>query len=172
MRLTRRDAVAALAAVGVTVGGGALAWDRLADDELGEEEHETLVALARTVYPSVVEGVPEFVERYTVGRARQRPAYARGIASAIATLDDYAIEFFDGEFATLDAATRDKLLRQLAVDTVDPDPDGTAPQRVRYYLVNELLYALYTTPTGGELVGIENPQGHPGGTTSYRRPPE
>lgn len=173
MRLTRRDAMAALAAAGVTVGGGALAWDRLDDDDpLGERERETLVAVARTVYPSAVEGVPAFVERYTVGRANERPAYARGIADAVGALDDYASEFFGGRFATLAPATRDDLLREMAVDTVAPDPDGTAPQRVRYYLVNELLYALYTTPTGGELVGIENPQGYPGGSDSYRRPPE
>jgi hypothetical protein len=42
---------------------------------------------------------------------------------------------------------------------------------VRYYVVNELLYALYTSPTGGELVGIENPQGHPGGHESYQHEP-
>lgn len=172
MKLTRRDAVAALAAAGATVGGGALAWDRLSGNSFGERERETLVAVARTVYPSTVEGVPGFVERYTVGRARERPAYARGIADSVADLDDYATEFFDDRFAALDPATRDDVLRQMAVDSADPDPDGTAPQRVRYYLVNELLYALYTTPTGGELAGIENPVGHPGGTESYRRPPE
>jgi hypothetical protein len=42
---------------------------------------------------------------------------------------------------------------------------------VRYYVVNELLLALYASPTGGELVGIENPQGHPGGTASYQQGP-
>lgn len=163
--------MAALAAAGATVGGGALAWDRLSDGPIGDRERATLVALARTVYPTAVDGVPSFVERYTVGRARERPAYARGVAEAAATLDDYATEFFGDRFAALAPATRDDLLREMAVDTVSPDPGGTDPQRVRYYLVNELLYALYTTPTGGELVGLENPQGYPGGIESYRRPP-
>ena len=40
--------------------------------------------------------------------------------------------------------------------------------RVRFFVVNELLFALYSSPTGGSLVGIENPVGHPGGTESYQ----
>ncbi|MEA5408870.1 hypothetical protein VB773_15715 [Haloarculaceae archaeon H-GB2-1] len=56
--------------------------------------------------------------------------------------------------------------------TAEPNPDGTTAERVRYYLVNEPLYALYASPTGGTLVGIENPQGHPGGTESYQRGPQ
>jgi hypothetical protein len=62
----------------------------------------------------------------------------------------------------------------MGADTADPDPDpdGTDAGRVRYYVVNELLYALYASPTGGELVGIENPRGYPGGTASYRRGPD
>jgi len=51
---------------------------------------------------------------------------------------------------------------------VSPSKPG---HRVRYYLVNDLLFALYSSPTGGKLVGIENPQGHPGGTGSYQQPP-
>jgi len=69
----------------------------------------------------------------------------------------------------LSVADRDSLLREVGADTAPPDPDGTNAERVRFYVVNELLYALYTSPTGGELVGIENPQGHPGGTDTYQR---
>lgn len=170
MRLTRRDAIAALAAIGAT-SGAAATWDRI-DDELGERERDTLVAVARTVYPSAVEGIERFVERYTVGRVVDRPAYARGIADATRTLDGSAVDWYDAAFAGLDDPDREAVLRRMGVDTAEPDSDGIDPSRVRFYLVNELLYALYTTPTGGELVGLENPQGHPGGTTSYRRPPE
>jgi hypothetical protein len=35
-----------------------------------------------------------------------------------------------------------------------------------------MLYALFTSPTGSELVGIENPTGHPGGYESLTRLPE
>lgn len=176
--LTRRDAVAALTAAGAaSVLGGTLTWAALttddADPPTGFTAHEraTLVALAETLYPSAVSGVPAFVERYTVGRVRERPDYVEGMRGAIDALDDHATEWFDAPFADLDAETRGDVLGSMGVRTASPEPDGLGPERVRFYLVNELLFALYTTPTGGELVGIENPQGHPGGTTSYRRDP-
>ena len=65
--------------------------------------------------------------------------------------------------------TRDRLLRGIGVETADPVPDGTLTERVRFYLVNDLLFAFYASPTGGRLVGIENPIGHPGGIESYQR---
>ena len=82
-----------------------------------------------------------------------------------------ALSWEDARFAALGADRRDTVLRQLGVHTADEDPDGTRAERIRYYVVNELLYALYASPTGGELVGIENPQGYPGGRASYQRGP-
>ena len=79
---------------------------------------------------------------------------------------------FDRRVVDLPPADRDALLDQMSVDVADPDPDGVDRERVRYYVVNELLFALYATPTGGKLVGIENPQGYPGGTASYQRGPK
>jgi hypothetical protein len=179
--LSRRDAMAALTAVGASTAlGGTLSWAVLADDTDGgdapegfdERERETLLALADVLYPSAVSGVPEFVEQYTVGRVRDRPEYAAGMRDALARLDEYARDWTDTRFADLDPDRRDTLLRSMGVTVATPQRDGLDPERVRFHLVNELLFALYTTPTGGELVGIENPQGHPGGTTSYRQPPE
>jgi hypothetical protein len=210
MELTRRDALVALAASGVTVGAGtALSWETFRDDSrtsgdgdaagaegsgdrggrstasdqadsdaedsesvaFTERERETLVALARTLYPSAVTGVPDFTEIYVVGRVRNRPAYAEGIKAALETLEEYATEWFDGEYRALSSADRDALLRQMGLASAAPDPAGSDPERLRYYLVNELLYALYSSPTGGKLVGIENPPGHPGGIESYRCDP-
>jgi hypothetical protein len=42
---------------------------------------------------------------------------------------------------------------------------------VRHLVVNDLLYALYASPTGARLAGLENPPGHPGGIESYREGP-
>jgi hypothetical protein len=174
MELTRRDAVLALAAAGVAAGGGtALRSGRDRDEgPVGEREVATLVAAAEVLYPDAVEGVGEFVERYVRRRAADRPDHAEGMAAAAAYLDEYAAAWHDASFAGADATTRDDLLRSMGADTADPAPDGSDVERVRYYVVDELLFALYATPTGGELVGIENPQGYPGGTASYRRGPD
>lgn len=176
-RLSRRDALAALAAGGLAVGGGAAAlrWGPtvLGDDSsFGPAEIETLVAVAEVVYPSAVTGIEAFVEAYSVGRVRTRPIYAAGVADAVTSLDTAARDWFGGRFADLALDTRQRVLRELAIADAEPDPDGIGAERIRYYLVNELLYALYTSPTGGRLVGLDNPQGHPGGLGSYQRGPE
>jgi len=185
MELTRRDAVAALAAAGIGVAGGAAVIMTGDEDREGrptaqtkdppdpiEDGHlTTLIAAAEVLYPSELDGIGAFVETFVRGRARDRPDHAEGIVGAIEYLDEYARSWHDDRFAALDPAGREEVLRDLSVDTIDADPDGDNAQRVRYYVRNELLLALYSSPTGGELVGLENPQGHPGGTTSYRRGP-
>jgi len=191
VELTRRDAIAALAAAGITVGGGAAVLARDGRDESDgdtssnddaatdgtvegpiEEGHlSTLVAAASVLYPSEVDRTEAFVETFVRGRASEQPDHARGVAEAATYLDDYARAWRDRGFADLDPDEREETLREMGADTADPVPDGSDVERVRYYVVNELLYALYSSPTGGELVGIENPQGHPGGVESYRRGP-
>lgn len=188
MQLTRRDAVAALAAVGA-VGAGSLAaryGPPRADDgegserdsaggDAGAESHlstallDLMDAAAAVVFPSEVEGRRAFVDRYVLGRTDGREAYRRGLADAAAELDAIARDWRGAPFADLPAAERDELLRGLGVETADPDPEGTVSERVRFYVVNDLLFAFYSSPTGGRLVGIENPVGHPGGTESYQR---
>ncbi|ELY65607.1 gluconate 2-dehydrogenase subunit 3 family protein [Natronococcus jeotgali] len=176
MELTRRDAVAALAALGVG-GGAALGVGRLGRDPDAdggvdaERIRETQVAAAAVVYPSEVSGTREFVETFLEGRLEQ-PAHAAALEEAVAELDDRAESWYGDAFAVLSVADRERVLEQVGADTADEDPDGTTAERIRYYVVNELLLALYASPTGGELVGLENPQGHAGGLETYRRGPE
>jgi len=190
MELTRRDAVAALAAAGVGVGGGGAAYlaSREGDDgsagtpdgsatgtdegPVGDAELDVLVAAAEVFYPSEIDRVEGFVTEFVRGRATDRPDHASAQADAVAALDDYARNWYEAGFADLDSETRDRALRAMSVDAVDADPAGEDDQRVRYYVRNELLFALYSSPTGAELVGLENPQGHPGGTASYQRGPQ
>ena len=174
--LTRRDALAALGAVGV--GGAAIGTLALPGEQRGENERlldeeavATVQAVADIVYPSEVSGVEAFVERYVLARARDRTEHARGIADAVVELDAYARDWYDRGFLDMDREGREEALEDMGVPVAGSDPEGSAVERVRFYLVNELLYALYTTPTGAELVGLENPQGHPGGTDSYWRGP-
>ena len=170
MELTRRDALVALGAVGAgtaAVGLGTLGGSE--SDENGRIR-QTLVAAAEVVYPSELSGIETFVETFLEGRL-DREDHAAGLHETTVELDDLAVEWYDDRFAALSPEDRDRLLREVGAHTADEDPGGTTAQRVRYYVVNELLLALYSSPTGGELVGLENPQGHPGGIDSYRRGP-
>ncbi len=175
MELTRRDAVAALATTGVAVGGGSAAQLALDGDDppgpVAASQVATLVAAADVLYPDAVDDVEAFVRRYVRGLAAERHDHATGIASAADYLDAYAESWHGERFGTLDRETRDGVLREMGADVADPDPTGSDVERVRFHVVNELLFALYASPTGGELVGIENPQGHPGGLASYQRGP-
>lgn len=191
MELSRRDAVAALAAIGI--GGGAVAYTQL--DGAGEgssdtdggattdgtatdapggsaELVETTVALADVLYPPEVEGFEEFVRTYVRGRTGSDGERRRGMVDAAATLDARARDSYDAPFRDLAPEEGDALLRELGMESVDPDPDGTERERVRFYLVNELLYALLTSPKGGQLVNIANPPGHPGGLDAYQQGPQ
>jgi hypothetical protein len=191
MELTRRDAIAALGAVGVA--GGALAVsqsdgsDTGADDDptptptesdeeesgLSDHDRATAVAVAEAVYPSAVENVEGFVTDFLRGRVADDPGRATEIGETVSYLDDYVETWYDLDaFRSLSPANRIEAFERMNANTVDPEPEGGDVQRVRYYLINDLLFALYASPTGGELVGIENPQGHPGGTASYRRGPQ
>jgi len=188
--LTRRDAIAALAAAGIT-GSAALAGcstDGDAPDEDGsrpddgsdaeslpaplDRRHlDVLTAAAEVVYPSELDGVDDFVETFVGGRAADRPDHAAGVAEAADHAVEWTRSWMNAEFPALEPDRREEALDRMGAREAEPDPEGSDAERVRYYVVNELLFALYASPTGGELVGIENPQGHPGGTESYRRGP-
>jgi hypothetical protein len=180
MELTRRDAVAALASLGTASGAIALGqYHEGADDSpetstetVSEEEtvHRVMTGVAHVVYPSSVEGIESFVTTFLSGRL-DRPEHGAGVRDAVSALDQRARDWYDRPVTELDDGDREQLLSEMGVDTAEEDPEGTTAERVRYYVVNELLLALYASPTGGELVGIENPQGHPGGTDSYQRGP-
>jgi hypothetical protein len=188
VKLTRRDALLALVAIG---GAGAAgvgvrglqsaaggteddapdASD--ADETLPSDQRvrDTLVAVAEVVYPSEVSGVEAFVETFVDSRLADEE-HAQGVREAVAMLDERGHSWYDGRVTDLEPETRDQLLHDTGSDTAAEDPAGRPAERIRYYVVNELLLALYASPTGGELVGIENPQGHPGGIESYRRGPQ
>lgn len=179
MELTRRDALAALASAGVLGGGGTAVLARERREGTRREATEpadgrlldALVATAEVVYPDEVSGVRGFVETYSLGRFDARPTYREGVRDAAEELEEHARTWHGEPYVKLESATREVLLREMGVDAAREDPEGTTAERVRFYVVNELLFALYSSPAGGELVGIENPQGHPGGIDSYRRGP-
>lgn len=175
MKLKRRDAIAALAAGGV--GATALARtasressdDTVEASDLTESELSTLVAATEFLYPSEVSVEAGFVEAYT---RRLSGARKRGLKDTIAGVETHARRRFGERFTALPVDDREALFRSMNVDKVSPNATGTLSARVRYYVVNGLLFALFTTPKGSALLGIENPVGHPGGYESYQRRPE
>jgi hypothetical protein len=184
MELTRRDAAAALAAIGAT-GGVALGVRRATDDEGAEAAapawdgegtpddeavRTAMTALAEPLYPEAVSGIDAFVEAFLGGRL-DGSSHDAGVRAAVAEVESAARSWYGAPVADLPPDEREAVLRELGADTAEEDPTGTAAERVRYYVVNELLLALYASPTGGELVGIENPQGYAGGAESYQRGP-
>lgn len=179
MELTRRDAVAALAAVGgaatAGVGLSRLQSDSSSDDPeesrpADQQVTETMVAIAEVVYPTEVSGIEPFVAEFLEPRL-EREEHARGIRESVSELEERAESWHGAPVQTLSEDTREQLLREVSAHTVDEHPAGTTAEQMRYYVVNELLLALYASPKGGKLVGLENPQGHPGGTESYQQGP-
>lgn len=191
MELTRRDALVAAVGAGAGLSGGAVlaaeqsersetpsvtASAATATAEPGSEgDHDrssistTFVAVARAIYPSGIDGIESFVGTYLAERSEDRTS--RAAKETARELDALADGYHDASIATLDPEAVERLLREIGADTASADPSGTIAQRVRYHVVNELQYALYASPTGGALVGIENPIGHSGGIASYQRGP-
>ena len=100
-------------------------------------------------------------------REAGRTAYRETLTTTVEELDETAREWYDGRLTDLSRGDRDALLRETGVETATPRAEGTLSERTRY-VVDDLLYAFYTSPAGGEAVGTESPPGHPGGTESYR----
>lgn len=132
----------------------------------------TLTALAEAVYPPAVDVDRDFVERRIVDRVEPQPGHFDGLVAAIDAVDGRARARFGAPVGVLSVDDRRRVLRSMGVTAVHPAPDGTTAERVRYYLINDLLFALLTSPISSDLTGIENPPGHPGGREAYRRGPD
>lgn len=173
MELTRRDALrAAVAGTAVTgttmtvVDGLRSNEEPTVNEEGAERDIQTLSRVADVVYPSDVETTPEFIETYVLRLNDQRQAE---LSKTVAQLNRVTRSRYGREFVRSSSRSRcEAMLHSLGVHRVESDPAGTVPERVRYHLVNTLLYALFTSPTGSELVGIESPMGYPGGFAVYR----
>ncbi|GCF15217.1 hypothetical protein Harman_31520 [Haloarcula mannanilytica] len=175
MELTRRDALAALL-VGSASAGAAVYLPETGDGtstgkgmDLTEGDIEILTAVATVVYPSELNTFREFIDEYVRGlHADQRAK----IAVTARALDERTRRMHGETIRSLSLTERDSVLRTMGVDRVGSGPDGSLPEQVRYYIVDQLLYGLYTSPKGSQLLGVENPVGHPGGYESYQKPPD
>jgi hypothetical protein len=173
MKLTRRDALKAIAAGGGAAGSSLLASEALSGDGVASDaggytsaDIRTLSLVAEVVYPSTVEVTRRFIETYVRQLDVERQA---ALSRTVTDLNRVTEARFGRSFDdSSSSGQRESMLRSLGVHRVESTPDGTVPERVRYHLVNTLLFALFTSPAGSELVGITNPRGHPGGFATYR----
>lgn len=175
MELSRRDALVAVAAstAGVaTAGELATRLDRTENgNEAPDDVLSRLASVAEVVYPSQVQVTESYLRIYLLGNEYDSQGYIERTAAALDELDRQARRRVGEPVSDLSVSERDELLRRIGVQRATPDPEGTAIERVRYYVVNKLLFTLYTTPTGGRLLGNENPPGYPGGRKAYQRGP-
>ena len=164
MKLTRRDAMAALGAAGITSLAGC---ESLTGETGGSgeppSEMETMVALAEVLYPSDVDPTEEFIQSFLFGRIYDEETYQVELEAGVETLNEIARDTADAPFARLEPDQRVSVIENSEVRTGDSVHDGSPVERVNYHLVDELLFAFYSSPTGGELVGNTNPRGFPGG---------
>lgn len=158
--LTRRDAIGALTAAGI---GSVAGCSSLFGDDDTDHELATMRALATVLYPSQIEVTDEFLGTYLYGRIVDEAAYETELQAAVETLDGLAEDQHGAQFRTLDTSQQRSVITGTEIRSSASNADGTAVEQLNYHLVYELLFACYSSPTGGGLVGNENPRGWPGG---------
>jgi len=126
-------------------------------------ESGAMMALAEVLYPSEAEVTEEYLGTYLYGRMVDEESYRSEVQSGVETLDGLAQDAHSSPFAELSADQRVGLIEDTDLRSGASVEDGTDVERVNYHLVDELLFAFYASPTGGELVGNPNPRGWPGG---------
>lgn len=139
-----------------------------ADRSTTERHVETVAAVGNAVYPSSVTVEESFVEERVFGRVEPRTGHFEEVRKAADAVDGYAKARFGERLVELHSDQRRQLLDSMGVAESHPTPDGTTAERIRFYLINDLLFALFSSPESAHLTGIDNPPGYPGGREAYR----
>jgi hypothetical protein len=177
--LSRRDTLLALASVTTALGASGYVRSTQTSQQLADEPRDvataervaTVTAVAAVVYPSAVDVDERFVKTAVFGRIEPYEGHFDGLAAAVDTIERYTRPRFGVSFAALPLMQRHRILEEMGVYAVHATPHGTAAERIRYFLINDLLYALFTHPMGSELLGVHNPPGYFGGNELYQRGP-
>jgi hypothetical protein len=163
---------AAVAAGAYGYGTGSREAEQLSDSHPASRAHvEAATAVADAIYPQSVAVDESFVENAVFRRVEPTPGHFDALVETIEAVERHASARFGASVTGLSPGTRRQVLQSMNVTAVHAMPDGTTAERVRFYLLNDLLYALFTSPRSRPLTGIENPPGHPGGLAAYRRAP-
>lgn len=151
MKLTHRDATEALSRLRTAPAHGS-------DVEPAAWTVETMAAVAETVFPDGVVVTDAFVDTYIRGRQRT-DCHVRERREALTVLDDRARHDHGAAFADVSVGRRADVLASLGVDDARAAPEGAVAERIRYYVVRDLLFALYVSPAGESLIGTGSSPG-------------
>lgn len=169
MRLNRRRTLLGLLGATSIAGLGAFELgDRAVPVErtLSNRAVADLLAIADLVFPAESGTFEPAVTGYV---SRLSEARRRALLRDLSELNRVAYGQTGSPVRALSREELGRLFEALGVNRVEPDSQGVLAERVRFRLVNSLLYALLTHPSGTRQFGIENPVGYPGGFASYTR---
>lgn len=171
MNLSRREALLGLLGVstGVSLSTYELTGNRYGSDgrrSLSRRDREALLTIADIVHPANPGGFEPVIARYV----RRLPASReRALLGTLSELDGVSRRQLGAGFGSLSTPEARLLLEGLGVDGVQSNRQGTLAERIRFHLINSVMYALLTDPSGTAVLGIDNPVGYPGGFSSYTR---
>ncbi|MFB6255043.1 MAG: gluconate 2-dehydrogenase subunit 3 family protein, partial [Halobacteriaceae archaeon] len=89
MELTRRDLITAITATTAIAGFSELDDILASSEALNAHQIDTIIAVARVVYPSDLDNIDTFVKKYSIARISDRPQYKGNVQTAIRSLDTY-----------------------------------------------------------------------------------
>jgi len=169
MKRTRRRTFLGLVGASSVLGLGAYeltGGTRSTDEDIPPHVVEGMLTVADAVYPGDPEPFRSILRRYVDRLGESRLG---GLLETLAELDQISSRYSGSLFRSLSGAEATRLFERLGVNRVQSRRAGTLSERVRFHLVNSVLYAILTDPAGTERFDVGNPAGYPGGFDSYTR---
>lgn len=167
MKLTRRRTLLGLVGASSVVGLGTYeltGGTQSGDGSVSNGIVDGLLTAADVVFPVETRSKRSSISNYVDGLNDDR---TRALLGTLSGLDRAASRRFGSPFRSLSRGEAKRLFAVLGVDRVQSRPEGTLPERVRFHVVNSVLYALLTHPTGTESFDVGNPVGYPGGIPTH-----
>lgn len=170
---TRRKAIQVVAGGGITGLLSVVASDRLSNkrptgmqSNISRGDFRTIQSVAEVVCPSPIRVNDDLITLIVEFIPETRHPL---LSTTCFELNEYSLKTYGAQYYQIDSVpARDKILRQLGVHRVHSNSTGLFPQRVRYHLVNTILYVIFTHPVGSSIVGQTNPVGFAGGFAKYQ----
>lgn len=145
---------------------GALAVSGLAEfrapeiDHLSDRDLEVLLAIADAIHPTEPTRFRSPLVRYLEEKSDQR----RGeLQYTRIEFDQLAVRRTGAGFVSMNARQARLFLHTIGVSRVQSQRKGTLVERIRFHLLNTVLYVTMTDPAGTAIFDISNPIGYPGG---------